>query len=293
MKQNPAPNAIGCPIQCPVCHHDGKKFPAKFYHIELISQGLELRMDSAKANHIIFLIHGALRIEDGQRELFLMEGQCLFIPRSALPRIAAAKPAKIVCLDFSNRIALGGQDCLKKIAATPAKNRSFDIPVLLMTENVRQIVLTDIKFESPCWHMIKQYELFFALYNDYSPDELAGFFANAIHAADDFRLFVANNYKEGDTLDDIARKANLSKNYFAQRFKANFGMTPYQWLMKQKSEKLRQLAAAGCHDTKLIVDKLGFKNPTGLYLFCKRNIGCTFSELIRKCRNDVTKTSQN
>lgn len=245
-----------------------------------------------KSNHMIFLLQGAVRVYRGRDSIFLQSGQCMFLARNALPEVLAIKPSEVVWLDFSNRITLGGYDCLTQISRADTST-DHELPVLHMSDAMLGL-LDGLQIpDSPCWHMLKEYELFISMMNGYSRKELAGFFSSILHVGDDFRTFVINNYRDGDSLEDIACKANLSKNYFTQRFRQAFGMTPHQWLLKQKTRKLLQLVASGCTDTKFIVEKLGFKNLTGLYLFCRRNLDMTFTELTRKSADDITKIIEN
>lgn len=290
MKQQASIQGVRCPVDCPVCHHKGTVYPAQFRRIALPVSGTMNNRITNKANHVLFLLRGAVLVCQGCDNIYLQAGQCMFFSRTTSPEIRATKPSDIVWLDFSNRITLGGHDCLSQVASRGASAADYNLPILDMSDSVATLLEGLQTMDSPCWHMLKEYELFFTMMSGYSREELARFFASILHAGDDFRTFVINNYKKEDTLESIAQKANLSKNYFAQRFKQTFGMTPHQWLMKQKAQKLVQMAAAGCTDTKVVVEKLGFKNLTGLYLFCRRNLGCTFTELTQKSAESISKT---
>lgn len=292
MKQQASVQGVRCPVNCPVCHHDGHVFPARFRRISLPASGMIDRITN-KSNHVLFLLDGAVHICQGRDNIYLQSGQCMFLARNGTPEIQATKPSDVIWLDFSNRITLGGHDCLTQVASEAGSTADCGLPILEMNPAVTALLDGLQTMDSPCWHILKEYELFITMASTYFREELASFFASILHAGDDFRSFVRNNYKEGDSLEDIARKANLSTNYFAQRFKQNFGMTPHRWLMKQKARKLLQMVASGCTETKVIVEKLGFKNLTGLYLFCRRNLGCTFTELTQKAPDDIAKDINN
>lgn len=293
MKQQANVQGVRCPVNCPVCNHKGSVFPARFRRISLPVSGTMIDRITNKSNHVLFLLKGSVYVCQGRNNVYLQAGQCMFLARTSMPEIRAAKPSDVVWLDFSNRITLGGHDCLTQVVSRTDLTADRGLPILDMSRTVTTLLDGLQTMDSPCWHMLKEYELFIAMVSDYSREELARFFASILRAGDDFRTFIANNYTEEDTLEDIARKANLSKNYFAQRFKQTFGMTPHQWLMKQKTQKLLQMVASGCTDTKVIVDKLGFKNLTGLYLFCRRNLDCTFTELTQKTLDDITEITIN
>lgn len=292
MKQQANVQGVRCPVNCPVCHHQGTEFPARFRRIALPASGLIDRITN-KSNHVLFLLSGTVHVNQGRDNIHLQAGQCMFFARNEVPAIQTVTPSDIVWLDFSNRIVLGGHDALAKVSSANAQTSDRSLPILEMNDIISNMLKTMPLTESPCWHMLMQYELYLYMVSGYTDEELARFFRSILRANDDFRTFITNNYKEGDTLEDIARKANLSKNYFAQRFKQTFGMTPHQWLMKQKAQKLLQMVVSGCTDTKAIVEKLGFKNQTGLYLFCRRNLGCTFTELTQKTPDDIAKITVN
>ena len=287
MKQQASVQGVRCPVNCPVCHYNGTGFPARFRRISLPASGMVDRITN-KSNHVLFLLEGAVHVCQGRDNIYLQAGQCMFFSRDVLPEIKATKPSDIVWRDFTNRIVLGGHDVLSKVASESAQENDQAFPILEMNDAMRRTLTSMQPVDSPCWHLLWQYELYLYMVNGYTHEELSHFFRPILRANDDFRAFVTNNYTAGDTVDDIARKANLSKSYFFQRFKDAFGISAHQWLIKQKEQKLLQTVASGLTDSKTLVDKFGFKNQAGLYLFCRRHFGCSFSEL--KQRNWKTNT---
>ncbi len=125
-----------------------------------------------------------------------------------------------------------------------------------------------------------QYDLFLHLACSYSEAELARFFYPILRASDDFKAFVSHNYANGDSLQDIAGKANLSKSYFMRRFKEDFGMTAHQWLVEQKKQELVRMISGGQTHTKTIAEALGFGDLAGLYQFCRKHFGCSITTLM-------------
>lgn len=205
----------------------------------------------------------------------------MFFARKLVPEIKATEPVAAFLLDFSNRIVLGKQDCLAKIAAGNNASET-EKSVLPINDTLKTLLDGMVLMESPCYHLLKQYEVFIDLLHSYPTDDLVRFFRPILTAADDFRAFVENNYTNRDSLDDMARKVNLSKSYFIRRFKEVFGITAHQWLVKQKRRELVRMIAGGEKNTKAMSEQLGFKNQTGLYQFCKTNFECSLTELIER-----------
>ena len=110
--KNSRENPGACPVNCPVCRYDGDVYPARFHRAEL-ERETDLGGMERKANHIVFLLGGTLHIRTQENEHhYLNSGQCIFLPRAQRPDIRAIAPSRVVWLDFSNRLVLGGQDAL-------------------------------------------------------------------------------------------------------------------------------------------------------------------------------------
>ena len=271
-------NRVSCPVNCPVCRYEGDIYPARF-HVCQLQREAELSGMERKANHIVFLLEGTLHIRTGESEHhYLNSGQCMFLPRTQRPDIRAIAPSRVVWLDFSNRLVLGGHDALASAAAS-VSGHPEGIPILPVVPPIKRMLTGMQGMEMPCYHMLKQYELFFLMKASYADRELACFFNAILRPIHDFRAFVESNYANSDTLEDIAGKANLSKSYFIKRFKEVFGISVHQWLVKQKEEQLKKMLAAGKYDTEEMARRLGLKSQKGLYQFCRQRFRCSMTEL--------------
>lgn len=269
-----------CPVKCVVCSHP-HGYPARFTTFVLPASE-SVRHISNKSNHILCLIEGSLHVVLENKNIYLQAGQALFFGRNTHPHVRATQDASIVWLEFSNRIILGVVDILSKMAAEATPTQEDDIPVLNLTQTIFAQLRNMRLIDSPCYHIIRQYELYISLRNEYSDEQVARFFRSILRARDDFHSFVEHNYRYGDTLEDAAQKAGMSPNHFLRKFKEHFGMTAHQWLVKQKAKQLIKTIRAGETDAKLLADQFGFHSTAGLYLFCRRQIGSTFSQLVNQ-----------
>lgn len=275
-----------CPVNCSVCHYDGDVYPVQFTNYDLNTDEMFGNI-MGNSNHILFLLDGKVQVTFGKQVTSLNSRQCMFIPRNKIPEVKAVRPSKGVWLNFSNRIVLGRQDCLAGIASRSCKGRSgrsvLDLNKMIIT------VLNNLSMiDSPCYHLLRQYDLFFLMVSSYPPEALACFFKPILKASDDFRAFVEHNYTYKNSLHDVASKANLSPICFMRRFKEVFGITPHQWLVKQKQQELVRMIASGQVNTKVWSDRLGFKNQAGLYQFCRTSFKCSITELISRIEGRTT-----
>lgn len=266
-----------CPVRCPACRYDGKAYPARWSRAELaIDQFPAIARNS---NHILFLIRGALHIRTKQNENhYLTAGQCMFFARKEIPDITVMAASEVIWLDFSNRVIFCQRDSLSTIVSTGCSCRNM-IPVLPLHPHIKRLVEDLFLLESPCHHLLKQYELFMHMTNVYTREELAGFFQSILRPADDFRAFVISNYKTMGGVEDFAHHAQMSKSCFIRKFRDAFGMTIHQWTVKQKGKDMCEMIRSGKRDTKEMAQQLGMETPACLYQFCRKHFGCTMSEL--------------
>jgi AraC-like DNA-binding protein len=271
-----------CPIDCPSCDHKERDYPARFSEL-LLPRGGEIPQVESGLHHMLFLFDGALQVHTGGHTVRVQPGHCVFFVRHTRPQVYAVEPSSLKLLGFSNRVVLGRHDWLAGIATRRReRSRQEAIPTLKLDPMTLNVLLNIMPIPSPCYHVLKQYDLFIHLARSYSEAELARFFHPILRASDDFKAFVTHNYANGDSLEDIAGKAHLSKSYFMRRFKEDFGMTAHQWLVQQKKEEFVRMIAGGQTHTKTMADTLGFSDLAGLYQFCRKHFGCSITGLMER-----------
>lgn len=291
-QNNGRENPTFCPVGCPVCRYDSDLYPARFHSVRLPKDAGLSGMER-KANHIVFLLEGTLhiRIEENEHH-YLNSGQCMFLSRSQYPDILAIAASRVVWLDFSNRIVLGGQDALASTVLSGIHSAE-GIPILSVAPQIERL-LTEVQvLEIPCYHMLKQYELFFLMKAFYTDGELGRFFHAVLRPIHDFRAFVESNYCNTDSLEDIAAKANLSKSYFIKRFKEVFGVSVHQWLVKQKEVQFKKMLTAGNCNSEEMTRRLGFQSTQGLYQFCRQRFRCSMNELKEQLTDTAAMDEKN
>lgn len=269
-----------CPVTCPSCEHDKDSYPARFRELTLPRGG---GLPETGGQHLLlFVLDGVVRVRLREATRHVYPGHALFRVRGAAVEALAVEPSQVMLLGFTNRVVLGKYDWLAGIARSGSRAQGEAVPVLKLDAATMGLLLNVMPIESPCYHIIKQYDLFVHLAAAHPEAELARFFHPILRASDDFRAFVTHNYTNGDSLEDIATKTHLSKSYFMRRFKEEFGMTAHQWLVEQKKRELVRMITLGHRQTKALADALGFSDLPGLYQFCRKHFGCSITALVRR-----------
>lgn len=270
-----------CPAKCPVCAYPSDVWPARFRRYTLRPSQTVGKI-SGKSNHVLFLLEGALRILVDGKDIFIQSRQAMFFGRDTKPWIQATKESQIVWLEFTNRIVLGICDVLscKKPDVEPC--RVDDIPILYLNDILFELLRSRPLPDSPCYHLCMQKELYLLLKLTCDGKEITRFFRPLVDARKDFQAFIADNYRYGDTIDEVAGKAHMSKSHFLYKFKEAFGVTAHQWMLQQKAKKILEAIAAGETDAKILVRHFAFSSVGALYHFSRRYMGGSFSQLTGK-----------
>lgn len=84
--------------------------------------------------------------------------------------------------------------------------------------------------------------------------------------------YMTHHYTKDIRMDDMARLAGLSVNHFIRIFKRQFGMTPMDYVLKQRMAKAKQLLFS-TDKIKIIAEQVGYKDEHYFSRVFKRNEG--------------------
>lgn len=221
-----------CPIQCPVCRFEGeRKYPAQFSRETLIA-GKKIPAET-RIKFIVFLLEGQLHVRFGKRNIYMHSRQGMYFSGEQGKDITAMIDSRIIILDFNNQAILAKRAVYARSIVYNDRKTS-KLPLLDLNTSLMNTLENMRIVESPCWHLMKEYDLFFTLITEYPSKDIYWLLRPTLRVDMDFKTFVINNYRNNHSLEDIARISNLSLSYFMRRFKMVFGMPAHQWLVKQK-----------------------------------------------------------
>ncbi len=100
------------------------------------------------------------------------------------------------------------------------------------------------------------------------------------------RLFIAKELIDsnpGEKLDinSISRQAALSEFHFIRMFRQVFGFSPYQYQLKKRLNKAKQLLSSNCFTVSEVAVHTGFADVFSLSKAFKKEFGCSPSQIFR------------
>jgi AraC-like DNA-binding protein len=135
-----------------------------------------------------------------------------------------------------------------------------------------------------CMHDIKHQELFLILSTQYPKEDMARLFYPIIGKSFDFRSLILDNYLKIHHIDELAHLSGMGRTNFDNKFKEEFGISPHQWILKQKAKHVRNSLAEPDATFSDVMRKYNFNSATHFTRFCRQQFGCTPTELVRKLR---------
>ena len=89
------------------------------------------------------------------------------------------------------------------------------------------------------------------------------------------QLWIEQNYKEIISMDDLAKKAGLSKGYFFRAFKKNFGVAPLTYQQQLKIEAAKTLLKTTQLRCNEISSRVGFNDVYFFHRIFKKHVDMT------------------
>lgn len=271
---------VGCPIGCAVCPYDQNRFSAIFSQISI--QGGHCLPEALYNSHrILFLLSGRMQVDTGICNSYILsDGQCIFLSRNRNISAVAQMESNVITLDFNNRIILCHNDILAKMAAKGMRTSTAG-PVLKIVPEISAFLrnleqgLDPRRLHMPCYHIIKEYELFLMMRQYYGNARLGRFFRDALRPKDDFELFVRSNWQYVENIAELAQMAHMSESTFIRKFRETFSESWHTWLVKQRATEIEQAIRNGMTDNEELMRRFGFKSYLAFYRFCQRYLGAS------------------
>ena len=88
------------------------------------------------------------------------------------------------------------------------------------------------------------------------------------------RDFIHDNIEEDISIDDLSRAAHLSKYHFIRLFRGQFGLTPHQYIINHRINRVREELAQGTPSTE-VAARFGFFDVSHMNRHFKRAYGLT------------------
>ncbi len=229
------------------------------------------------------------KVYEGDSMLFLAKGNKI------KGKIITDSQFTLVC--FEKHINLCDKAMLESlyIKQKIIGDRNYDgLPLRTGIKKVLESVdyYLDNKLSCKHLHLLKLQEVFFILRAEYKKKELVYFFKPMLDQTVSFEDFVLANYKRVKTVEELAELYNCSQRTFNRYFQETFNDSPYNWMLKQKSEEVRELLIRTKTPFKTIIEDYNFSSPSHFSTFCRAQFGLPPRD-VRKRAQKIKSDSDN
>ena len=255
------------------------------------SRGEFVEDRSIQYNTIVFILSGTVEVScDEILNRVFVEGEILFFAQASTVTGSTLTDVEFLVFTFiSPTITLCEKYTLHAyVSGHPKIQYSFrSLACRGLLKGFLELMKSYLGAGVSCGHLheLKQRELFILLRATYTKRELAEFFYPIIGADFNFKAAIFEKYKLGYTIAEFARELALSSGQFVRKFNREFGMSYYQWVLKQKANHIKHRLALDTTTISDVINEFNFSSPSHFTQFCKVQFGCTPLELIKKLRS--------
>ncbi|MDH6306870.1 AraC-like DNA-binding protein [Parabacteroides sp. PF5-5] len=225
-----------------VCHKTNKNLFLKAEGFRL----LNLKADALYApagreyNHLLLLMEGSLQVSCNQFvQQIIQANECILIPLGANVKCKALSECKLVCFSFYSLPADYNGPYMADLhhAASEMEYTLKPIPLREPMQKFLTLLLGyfNAGIDNLDLQRVKYQEFFLLLQAFYSIQEVAALLYPLVGSDPTFRLEVLRYYRKVNKAEDLAALLEMESRAFSRRIKEEFGLSPYQWLLKQKA----------------------------------------------------------
>ena len=262
-----------------------------FHYVELPAKSGEDNK-VLDCNVIIFVIEGSCTFSYNQfSNRVFNAGEMVFLPKASVVNGEVLEDSKLMYMAFN----APNNPCDKQLfenLCERAKGINYDFDSLTMNSPMLSFIDSlayYLKNGGSCIHLheIKHKELFLILRWFYTKEQFATFFYPIIGKSFDFKNFILDNYADCSRLEELVERSNMCSNLFMRKFKKVFGISAYQWMLKQMCNKIIYKALQPGITVRDIMNEIGVESPSHFNRICKRHFDKTPKELIAFYQSNV------
>lgn len=257
-----------------------------------VKAGKYLIREDVERNTLIFVLYGEIDISTaGLASQRVREKQMFLVCAGDSFHGKAVTDTSLMRCSFGRDMALCNRfyiDQLQKIIPASCPQMAHGITLLPIHELLlKELEITReiMRMGMSCIHFqrTRRESLFIELRGFYQKEELARLFEPILGMDNDFKDSILQVYSQVETAQELIGKLNMSPSVFKRKFKETFGISPRQWLLRKKEQKLiRDILMTNTTIAEL-AEKYKF---TANYLttFCRTHFGKTPTELRKEYR---------
>jgi AraC-like DNA-binding protein len=242
-----------------------------------------------QCNQIYLLLEGKLEMNSSEALGKTIEkNEIFFIPMSADMSCKAILPCSIQLFFFNHIQHTCERAYFRELYGLYSqKDHCFQAfamqrPLLKFTHDL--ITYFGQLIDVPAYQKVKYEEFLYLLRFNYAKKELACLFHPIVGKSIDFRMFIMKNYLKVKNINELVKLSGLKRKTFDRQFCDEFGIPPYQWILKQKAKHIRYALSETNDQMQEIMRKYGFLIAPHFTRFCKEYFNYTPLELRKRLR---------
>lgn len=252
-----------------------------------VQHGTSRRNEKLREAVIVFVLNGKLSITSGSyKNCVTGRREAFLIPYNTEFHIEALEDSHFISCRFTADSLLAANYPVKELSALQLSrkcefnqlkiNNSLYLFLKLMEEYLENGEILRSLLE------VKKTELFYLLYIKYIKADLVTFLYPILGEDIEFREFVLNNYLKISSIPQLAEMAHYSLSGFEKKFRRCFKDSPYNWIMRNKAENIRQELEMGTATFQEIAYKYKFSSYRSFLRFCQAQFGLSPSKMLKQ-----------
>lgn len=263
------------------------------FHLDYVkaNENMDVEHRDKGLSYMLFILEGEMIINNsGYAERCISAGEFIFLAQSHEIDGYAVTDGRILLLAMEGNVrSLCDKYTLESYAklCPDIKYRFEPLSIKHPLDLFIKLLTTYLENGVNCTHLheLKQKELFILMRTIYTRDELTALFYPIIGHEMSFREKVLQQYKNVQTIRELAEYIGISLSPFMRKFKKEFGMPPYKWILQQRANQIRHRLLSNETTINDIIIEFNFNSPAHFNTFCREQFGCTPTELIAEIRS--------
>jgi AraC-like DNA-binding protein len=240
-------------------------------------------------NQLIFLLSGKAIVNSSEAlEQHVRDGELFFMPISAEMTCKALTDCSFLLFYFDKFMNLCDRVYFRELwgICSGMEHQFQAVPMHYPLPWFANDMVTHFsgQFNTPEYQLVKYEEFLYLLRSIYTKREMANIFYPIIGRSLDFRRFILENYLKVKNIDDLVKLSALRRKTFDRQFNEEFGIPPYQWILKQKAKHVYFALSETNEQMQEIMRKYGFTIAPHFTRFCKDYFNATPLELRKRLR---------
>lgn len=243
-------------------------------------------VDKSDYYGILFLIEGRLiHLESKEDDKELKEDTIIFLDKLEYDSFSFLTHCTLYYLEFKQPAKLCDNYSISMLKPyAPHVHATYTLPIVKPLQLALDSCVYYYKDGLKCGIVMdaKLKEIFFVLSSYYSKEELGKFLSPLLREEINFKDFVLNNFLQCNSVQELADKKGVSVRLFNKMFKEAFNMPPYQWMLAQKGEVIKDRLARKEIPFSDIIEEFRFSSPSHFTVYCRKQFGMTPSKMRKK-----------